>query len=111
MTTPSTEPRRDSDTVHGQVGRCGSCRFFLVQDEPWRRAAYPFIGRLSEQEGRHVALGYCVRRDKTGEGPRADADSCKHHQFANTTPQRMARPSAGATYAGGDGSTLDGGGR
>lgn len=34
-----------------------------------------------------------------------------NRRHSNNTPQRMARPSAGATYAGGDGSTLDGGGR
>ena len=97
MTTASTtEPRRDSDTVHGLVGRCGSCRFFLVQNEPWRRSAYPFIGRLSEQEGRLFALGYCVRRDKLGEGPRADADTCGHYETANASGLRSPdRPRAG----------------
>jgi len=32
-------------------------------------------------------------------------------EWPNTTPQRMARPSAGATYAGGDGSVSDSGGK
>ena len=106
MTTANTtEPRRGSDTVHWLVGRCGSCRFFMVKDDLWRRRVYQFIERLSAQEGRHVALGYCIRRDKGGEGPRADADTCQHYEAANNTPQRMARPSAGATYAGGDCST------
>lgn len=83
MTDQGNNSQRASDTVNGLVGRCGSCRFFLVQDEEWRRAAYTFIERLSEQEGRRVALGYCVRRDKSGEGPRADADSCQHYETAN----------------------------
>lgn len=85
--TDSTAPRC---TEKQMVGRCGSCRFFLVQDEPWRRDVYQFIERLSEQEGRHVALGYCVRIDATGEGPRADADSCKHYQSANISHERPA---------------------
>ena len=100
MTTDNTtELCRDSDTVHGMVGKCGSCRFFLVQDEPWRRDVYSFIGRLSEQEGRHVALGYCVRRDNMGDGPRADCDSCKHYQSANKPGERICEPSAGSKYA------------
>lgn len=106
MTTDNTtELCRDSDTVHGMVGKCGSCRFFLVQDEPWRRDVYSFIGRLSEQEGRHVALGYCIRRDKGGEGPRADADTCQHYEAANNSLTGR-EPATGEAYRAGVGSAL-----
>ena len=82
----------DTANKADMVGTCGVCRFFLVQDEEWRRKAYPFIGRLSEQIGRHVKLGYCVRRDAHGEGPRSDGDSCRHFDSSNASNERRQEP-------------------
>ena len=69
----------------GLVGvgvHCCECRHWKQADERTRKL-YPFAKRLSEREGRMVAIGYCYQRHPEGSGPTADHDWCEH---AKKTP-------------------------